>query len=110
MKLTIHNKEVEFKWSFKIDLIFEQIQNHSFKGDNETDWIIHFYAAYLCCSNDFETDLETFISYLDEEPANFYAYIAWYSKLMTAQMSLIPKDEKQDSKKKVNKKTKQKKQ
>lgn len=110
MKLTIHNKEVEFKWSFKIDLIFEQIQNHSFKGENETDWLVHMYSAYLCCSNDFETDLETFISYLDEDPANFFAYIAWYSKLMTAQMSLIPKDEKQDSKKKVNKKTKQKKQ
>lgn len=106
MKLTIHNKEVEFKFKFLADIIFEQIQGHSFKADSESDWIIYFYSSYLANSEDYETDLETFISYLDEDPANFYAFVGWYTKIMTNQMSLISKDKEQDKKKVTKKKQK----
>ena len=106
MKLTIHNRDVEFKFKFLSDIIFEQIQGHSFKADSEGDWIIYFYSSYLANSEDYETDLETFISYLDEDPANFYAFIAWYTKIMTNQMKMINQVE--SDKKKVSKKKKSK--
>ncbi len=106
MKLTIHDKEVDFQYKLMSDMIFENIQGHSFKGDSETDWVVYMYSSYLANTKDYETDLETFISYLDENLTNFYAFISWYTKFMTNQMKLIPKDKEQDSsKKKVVKKT-----
>lgn len=109
MKLIINNREVELRFSFKSDLIFESIQNHSFKGDTETDWVVYFYSTYLALTEDLDCNLDDFIKFLDEQPENLYAFIAWYTKVMTNQMALLPKGE--DDKKKVGKKkSKQKKQ
>lgn len=101
--------ELEYKFTFRSDLIYENIMNESFKGDTEQSWIVMFYSTYLALSNNFDMTLEDFIEKLDEKPESLYEFVAYYSKVMTNQMNLIPKDKEQDSKKKVKKQTKQKK-
>lgn len=100
-----NNIEIEYKFTFKSDLIYENIMDESFQGKTEQSWIVMFYSTYLALSNDFDMTLDEFIEKLDEKPEGLYEFIAYYSKVVTNQIALLPKDKKQDSKKKVNKKS-----
>lgn len=103
--------DLSFDWKFKFlsDMLYENIQGQSFKGDTESAWIVYFYCNFLAITENYDVTLEDFLKVLDENPASLYEFISYYTKYQTNMMNLIPKDEKQDSKKKVKKQTKQKK-
>ena len=109
--MTIHfdGKEIEYHFNFRADMLFENIMEKSFSGQTETEWLVFWYCNYLSLTNDYELSLDDFISKLDQDPISLYEFIGFYSKVMTNQMNLIPKDKEQDSKKKVKKQTKSKK-
>ena len=104
MIIHFDNKEIEYRFTFKADMIYEQIMDKSFTGNTETEWLVYFYSNYLSLTNDYELSLEDFISKLDETPVALYEFIGFYTKVQTNQMKLLPKEKEDNSKKKVRKK------
>ena len=100
--------DLSFDWKFKFlsDILYEDIIEKSFKGDSEKSWLIYFYCNFLACTENYEVTLEDFLKVLDENPAALYEFISYYTKYQTNMMNLIPKDEKQDSDKKKQRKKK----
>ena len=103
--MRINLGDLSFDWKFKFlsDILYENIQEQSFKGDTESAWLIYFYCNFLAITENYEVTLEDFLKVLDENPAALYEFICYFTKYQTNMMSLISKDKEQD-KKKVSKK------
>lgn len=76
MEITINNKQIKINFSFRADIIYENITGKSFEGKNETEWITYFFANILCKVNDF--DFDKFLDWLDDNPAELSKFISAY--------------------------------
>lgn len=97
MTIDFNDKEIELRFSFRADMIYENIMQKSFKAQTETEWIVYFYSTYLAITDDTDLGLDDFILKLDESPKVLYDFIQWYVDFQNNNMKLIPK-EKEESK------------
>lgn len=97
MTISFNDKEIELRFSFRADMIYENIMQKSFKAQTETEWLVYFYSTYLAITDDTDLGLDDFILKLDENPKLLYDFIQWYVDFQSNNMKLIPK-EKDESK------------
>ena len=97
MTINFNDKEIELRFTFRADMIYENIMQKSFKAQTETEWIVYFYSTYLAITDDTDLGLDDFILKLDENPKLLYDFIQWYVDFQSNNMKLIPK-EKEESK------------
>ena len=99
MTINFNNKEIELRFSFRSDMIYENIMNKSFKAETETDWIVYFYSTYLAITNDMNLGLDDFILKLDEDPQLLFKFITWYIDFQEKNMKLIHNNEEDEQSK-----------
>ncbi len=97
MTIDFNDKEIELRFTFRADMIYENIMQKSFKAQTETEWLVYFYSTYLAITDDTDLGLDDFILKLDENPKLLYDFIQWYVDFQSNNMKLIPK-EKDESK------------
>lgn len=97
MTINFNDREIELRFTFRADMIYENIMQKSFKAQTETEWIVYFYSTYLAITDDTDLGLDDFILKLDESPKVLYDFIQWYVDFQNNNMKLIPK-EKEESK------------
>lgn len=97
MTIDFNDREIELRFTFRADMIYENIMQKSFKAQTETEWIVYFYSTYLAITDDTDLGLDDFILKLDENPKVLYDFIQWYVDFQSNNMKLIPK-EKEESK------------
>lgn len=97
MTISFNDREIELRFTFRADMIYENIMQKSFKAQTETEWIVYFYSTYLAITDDTDLGLDDFILKLDESPKVLYDFIQWYVDFQINNMKLIPK-EKEESK------------
>lgn len=99
MKINFNNKEIELRFSFRADMIYENIQNKSFGAQTETEWIVYFYSTYLAITDDTDLSFDDCVKLLDEDPLVLFQFIKWYVDFQQNNLKLIPKDKEEDEKK-----------
>ena len=77
MTITINDKEIQLKYSFRSMMIYENIAKKSFEPKGITEFILLFYSMIMASDKDFEMSLEGFIDWLDEQPKVLEEYIKW---------------------------------
>jgi len=77
MKVEINNKEIELKYTFRAYMIFEQITDHSFMGNNLSDFITFFYSVLMASDRELAIDFDNFIEWLDDNPDKLNEFTEW---------------------------------
>ena len=109
MTINFNGKQIEYRFNFRADMIYENVMNKSFKGETETEWIVFFWCNYLSLTNDYDMTLDEFIDILDKDTVPLWEFISFYTKTMVNQNKLIPNEDETGKKKVRTKKTKTKK-
>ena len=84
MIVNIIDKEVELKFSFKAEMLFEQINEKSFTAQTTTEWVQYFFCVLIAQLGDGALKFEDFIAWLDEHPDTLFEFMQWYTDTFTA--------------------------
>lgn len=100
MTISFNDKEIELRFSFRSDMIYENIQGKSFSAQTETEWLVYFYSTYLAITDDTDLSFDDCVKLLDEKPIVLFQFIKWYVDFQSNNLKLIPqeKEEKDESK------------
>lgn len=88
MKISIKDKEITLKYSFRGYMIFEQVTNHAFSGASMTDFIILFYSMVMASDKELTITYDEFIDYLDENPELLKEFSEWIGDNVSKQKNL----------------------
>ena len=108
MKITYQNQEIEIKFSFRADILFESATGHSFSGSNESEWLQYFFCSIVAITKNDALKYDDFLEWLSDNPTVFYDFLEWYTNYQKSVMELRKKPEAdtEESKKKVTQKKK----
>ena len=82
MKINFNDKEIELKFRFKQDLLFESATEESFSGKNTKQWIIYMFCALIANAGDGFCSFDEFERWLSDNPQKFYDFIEEYTTFM----------------------------
>lgn len=104
MKVTIKEKEITLKSSFRALIAYEQITNHAFNPSTITDMILYFYCVIIC-SKEFDEPMrfEEFMDYLDEHQDLLNTFTTWLTESSKQNQIFEGKEEKKTAVKKTKK-------
>ena len=83
MKITINEKEIELKYTFRSMMIYENIMGTSFNPKGISEVIIYFYSTIIASSKE-PIVYDDYLDWLDENPnelANFNTWLADVAKV-----------------------------
>ena len=83
MTIKINDKNIELKFSFRAEMLFEQINEKSFTAANTTEWIQQLFCYIIAMLGDGSVKYDEYLSWLDENPNVLYDFIEWYTTTMT---------------------------
>ncbi len=69
MKVTIKEKDITLKYTFRALMIYENITNKSFNPKGISDVVIFFYSVVVASSKDTSLTFDDFLDWLDDNPA-----------------------------------------
>ena len=106
MTINYFDREIEIKFSFRADLLFESATGKSFTGENESEWLQYFFCTIVALTKDDGLKFDDFLDWVSDNPTVFYDYLKWYTDYQTAVLELRQKKEASpsDKKKKVTRK------
>ena len=84
MTITINDKSVELKFSFRAEMLFEQINDKSFTAANTTEWIQQLFCYIIAMLGDGSVKYDEYLTWLDNNPSVLYDFIEWYTTTMTS--------------------------
>lgn len=102
MTLTIKNKEIELKYSFRALLIFENITKRSFNPQTVSDIVIFFYSVVLGSDRNLNIEFDDFIDYLDDNPEKMNEFSEWLTGVLNKNKEIQPEISEKDIKKSKN--------
>ena len=105
MKVTIKEKEITLKSSFRALIAYEQITNHAFNPSTITDMILYFYCVIIS-SKEFDNEpmrFEEFMDYLDEHQELLTDFTTWLTESSKQNQIFEGKEEKKTAVKKTKK-------
>ena len=104
MKVTIKEKEITLKSSFRALIAYEQITNHAFNPSTITDMILYFYCVIIS-SKEFDEPMtfEAFMDYLDEHQELLTDFTTWLTESSKQNQIFEGKEEKKTEDKKTKK-------
>ena len=105
MKVTIKEKEITLKSSFRALIAYEQITNHTFNPSTITDMILYFYCVIIS-SKEFDNEpmsFDDFMDYLDEHQDLLNTFTTWLTESSKQNQIFEGKEEKKTAVKKTKK-------
>ena len=84
MIVKINDKSVELKFSFKAEMLFEQINQKTFTATSTTEWVQYFFCIVIAQTGDGSIKFEDFVKWLDSEPDKLFDFMEWYTQTMTS--------------------------
>ena len=97
MKITINNKEIELKYSFRAMMIFEKITGESFNPKGITEIMVYFYSTILASDRDIALTFEDFMEWIDEQPQTLNDFSEWLTKIVLKNKIFSDKEETSES-------------
>lgn len=104
MEITIKNKTVNLKYTFRALMIYENIANKSFNPKGISDVVIFFYSVVIATTKDNTITFDDFLDWLDEQPTAINDFSIWLTEVFNAQSGLANKNIKVETPKEVDEK------
>lgn len=108
MKININNREIDLRFKFRAELLFEDALEHSFKGENIKEWITYMFCTVIANTEDGFISYADFMEFLDNNMDVFYEFIQWYTEVQQTVIDIRSQKIKKnlEEKKKVKKTSK----
>lgn len=103
MVISIKDKEVKLRYSFRCFFIFENIMGRSFQPNTTTDVLVFFYSCIMASDKELEFNFDEFLDMVDENPGLIAEFSQFITQAVSNNKSLLPDDEEDENKKKVQK-------
>ena len=107
MTINYKEKDIELKFSFRADLLFEDATGHSFSGSSETEWLQYFFCNLVAITKDETMKFDDFLDWVSDNPETFYNYLEWYTEYQKSVLDMRQKksdEQLKTEKKKVGRK------
>lgn len=83
MTITIDNKEIDLRYSFRALMIYEKIADKSFTNvSGLTEILIFFYSVILGSDSEMNLTWDQFIDWLDNNPNMLTEFTSWLNDVM----------------------------
>lgn len=80
MTITINNKEVTLKKSFRSYIIYESATGKPFAPNTLTDSILFFYCVVISSNSELDVTFDDFLTWLDEHNTALAEFTEWLIK------------------------------
>lgn len=90
MEITIKDKTISLRYSFRAFMIYENITKKSFNPQNMTDIILFFYSVIMASDKENPLELDDFLDWLDENPDSLNEFSKWLTSKVNQQSKLSP--------------------
>lgn len=104
MIITIKERDVDIKFNFRAEMIFEEVRGHTFNGQNTTEWLMYFYATIIANTQDGFIGFEEYVNWLSDHAEYLYDFIEYYTEINRNIVELRKKKKEQQEKKATRKK------
>lgn len=82
MKVTIKDKEIELKYTFRSLMIYEKIMGGTFNPKGLTEIMAYFYATIMASDKNCTISFDDFMDWVDENPAVVAEFSQWLVSVM----------------------------
>lgn len=106
MKINIDNQNIELRFRFRSEILFEEIAQKSFQGESVAQWILYFYCTLIANTDDGFIEYDSFVKWLDDNPDALYEFIEFYTKFQSGVLEKRQKAIEAAAKKKAPRKKK----
>lgn len=104
MEITIKDKTITLKYSFRSMIIYEKIMNESFKPHGVTQLVVYFYSVVMASSEGLSLTYDEWMDYLDANPKALSDFSLWLQSVYSTNEQMKEESEGEegqgDSKKK----------
>ena len=94
MKITINDRDIELKYSFRSIMLYENIQNKPFNPTSTTDIIVFMFCVILGSDKEMKLSFDDFLDYMDEHPEVIIEFSNWLTEELDKNRTLSPEEEK----------------
>lgn len=77
MTITINDKEIQLKYSFRAMMIYDNIAKKSFEPKGITEIVILFYSILMASDKTLEVTFDEFMDWLDDNQTIFNDFVKW---------------------------------
>ena len=99
MTITINDKEIQLKYSFRAMMIYENIAQKSFEPKGITEIVILFYSILMASDKTLEVTFDEFMDWLDDNQTIFNDFVKWLQETIEKNNYLSQKTEADGEKK-----------
>ena len=92
MNVTIKEKEITLKYSFRALMIYENITQKSFNPQGLTDVITFFYSVVVASAKDMALSFDDFIDWIDANPSALNEFSQWLTDVYNHQVGITNKE------------------
>ena len=79
MKITIQNREITLKHSFRAYLVFEKLNKDAYKGESLSDILLMFYSMVISAAPGISLDFDQCVDWLDDNKSLLNDYTKWFA-------------------------------
>ncbi len=91
MIVTINEKEITLKKSFRSVIAYEQAMGKSFNPQTLTETIMYFYCTVIASDQSLEITFDEFLNWLDDNPTAIKDFTDWLIKQAEMESKLTKK-------------------
>lgn len=77
MNITINNKKVELKKTFRSVIAYEQAMKQVFNPTTLSEVIMYFYCVIIASDTELEVTYDDFLNWLDDNPNSLKDFTEW---------------------------------
>lgn len=92
MEITIKEKTISLKYSFRALMIYENITQKSFNPKGISDVVIFFYSVVVATTKDTTLSFDDFLDWMDANPTAINDFSIWLTNVFNAQSGLVGKE------------------
>lgn len=91
MKITIKQKDIELRKTFRSVIAFEQASGKIFNPQTISDTILYFYCVIIASDDSIELTFDEFIMWLDDSPTALTEFTQWIVRQSEIESTLSKK-------------------
>lgn len=95
MNITIKDKEIKLKKTFRSVIAYEQAMKEPFNPKTLTETIMYFYCVVIASDQSLEITYDEFIDWLDENETAFKEFTEWLVKVSDMESTTAKKESKE---------------
>lgn len=106
MNITINDKEVKLKYSFRSLMVYEQILGKTFEPKGILEILTFMYSVIITSDKELQFTYDEFLDMIDENPGLIKEFSEWLTGAVQRNSSLMAQNVSAEDKKKVQKASK----